>query len=412
MSFETLAQSDKPALPTSAIASDCRHYRGDKPCIQNRVCTGCQSYDPFVNRICIVKLGALGDVVRTLCILPALTKKYPNAHITWVSKPAGCRMIQDHSQITRTLEFGPITAMMLSQEHFDLVVSLDKEPEPCALAMNLKADKKIGIGMSAHGTPVPLNDEAHDYFLLGLSDDLKFNKNTKSYPQLVHEALGLSYDWSPYELPVNDMRREQLRQSLLAHHGTHTGSELSVVGVNVGAGKVFANKMWSPSMTAQAIRLFKQNNADTSVLLLGGPDEREAVDAILADLSSTQDDTHVIDAGTEHDEASFVALVDLCDVLFSGDTMALHVAVARKKAVVGFFGPTCEQEIELFGRGIKLVANTACSPCYKRSCDHNDECLKQITPQMAADAMTALLTQSRQGRLPLSLPQMPSRKAG
>lgn len=409
MTFDAVNPTTLPAVPTGTLAPDCRHYRGDKPCIENKVCTGCQKYDPFVNRICIVKLGALGDVVRTLCILPALVKQYPNAHITWVSKKAGCGMIQNHPLITRTLEFGPITAMMLTHERFDLVVSLDKEPEPCSLAMSLNATKKIGIGLSTHGTPVPLNTEAHDYFLLGLSDELKFHKNTKSYPQLVHEALGLTYDWSPYELPVDTAERARLHQTLLKNQKTKAAS---VVGVNVGAGKVFANKMWSPEMTAQAIRLFKQNNPAVSVLLLGGPDERPAVDTILADLTATNDHANVIDAGTHHSEAGFVALVDLCDVLLSGDTMALHVAVARKKAVVAFFGPTCEQEIELFGRGIKLVAKTACSPCYKRSCDQNDECLKQITSQMAADAVTAMLSQLREGRLPLSLPQMPARKAG
>lgn len=410
MTFDVATHS---TVPIDAIAPDCRHYRGDKPCVENRLCTGCQKYDPFVNRICIVKLGALGDVVRTLCILPALTKQYPNAHITWVSKAAGCRMIQRHPLINRTLEFGAITAMMLTQERFDLVVSLDKEPEPCSLAMGLTAAKKIGMGLSAHGTPIPLNPEAHNYFLLGLSDELKFHKNTKSYPQLVHEALGLTYDWSPYELPVDAAVREKLSLALFQHQTT---PHAPVVGVNVGAGKVFANKMWSPAMTADAIRFFKQSSPDARVLLLGGPDERAAVDAILADLTNTDDQANVTDAGTDHDEASFVALVDLCDVLFSGDTMAMHVAVARKKAVVAFFGPTCDQEIELFGRGIKLVAKTACSPCYKRACDHNDDCLKQITPQMASDAIAAMVSQvfsvTQGNRLPFSLPQIPARKAG
>lgn len=395
--------------PKADIAPDCRHYRGDKPCKENRLCSGCQAYEPYQNRICIVKLGALGDVIRTLCILPALERQYPNAQITWVSKASGCRMIKDHPQIDRTLEFSPMTCMSLVHEKFDLVISLDKEPEPCALAMSLRATKKIGIGLDEHGKPVPLNDEAHHYFLLGLSDALKFHQNTKSYPQLVHEALGLTWDWSPYELPVNDSARIALSQRLydqgLNHHGP-------VLGVNVGAGKVFANKMWPAEMTAQAIRLFTQQQPHASVLLLGGPDERPAMDSIMADLAATGDSLRVIDAGSDHDEAHFVALVDLCDVLFCGDTMALHVGVARRKYIAAFFGPTCEQEIELFGRGIKLVAQTACSPCYKRACDQQDVCLKQITPQAAVDAISAMLQQAVHGSRNIALPQLPLRKAG
>ena len=76
------------------------------------------------------------------------------------------------------------------QERFDLVVSLDKEAPPCALAQSLTAARRIGVGLSPHGTPIPLNPEAEHYVCLGLSDELKFHRNRKSYPRLVYEALG------------------------------------------------------------------------------------------------------------------------------------------------------------------------------------------------------------------------------
>jgi len=193
-----------PPLPTTSIAPDCRHYRGDKPCFRNQLCTGCKDYAPYAQRICIIKLGALGDVIRTLCILPELRRRHPDAHITWVSKPAGCRMIEAHPDIDRTLVFDPIAAMQLSQESFDVVICLDKEPQPCGLASAMFAKRKLGIGLSDFGTPAPMNDEAQSYFELGLSDELKFEKNRKSYPRLVYEALGWNYAGQRYELPVDE----------------------------------------------------------------------------------------------------------------------------------------------------------------------------------------------------------------
>src|SRR5207248_1021427 len=128
--------------PRRAIAPDCRHYRGDRPCLHNRLCTGCNHYEPWTGRVCILKLGALGDVIRTLCILPALREKHPGAQITWVSLPSGCRMLANHPLIDRVLPFTPATWMTLHRENFDVVINLDKEPEPCALAMALKATTK------------------------------------------------------------------------------------------------------------------------------------------------------------------------------------------------------------------------------------------------------------------------------
>ncbi len=375
-------------IPIAAIAPDCRHYQGDRPCIHNRLCTGCEHYAPYSHRICIIKIGALGDVIRTLCILSKLREQYPDAHVTWVSKPNGCRMLSGHRMIDRLMPLDAMTALTLSQETFDTVINLDKEPQPCALAGTLKSTKKLGVGLSEYGTPIPLNPEAHDYFHLGLSDELKFHRNTKSYSQLIYEALGWRYDGQRYELPVNNSARERMRYHLAARGWNRHKPTL---GINVGAGHVFANKMWPAPKIVQVIRLIQQAELDTQIVLLGGPDEQPIINAIQARLRTAHPDCRVIDSGTNHDESSFVALVDACDVVFCGDTMAMHVAIALGKHAVVFFGPTCEQEIDLFGRGEKLVAKLPCAPCYKRFCDQQNVCVDQVTPGEAADAIQRVL---------------------
>ena len=50
------------------LAFDCRHFVGDRPCKPHkqtgRVCT-CDRYDPIKERVLIIKLDAMGDVLRT-----------------------------------------------------------------------------------------------------------------------------------------------------------------------------------------------------------------------------------------------------------------------------------------------------------------------------------------------------------
>lgn len=391
------------APPTRAIAPDCRHYRGDKPCIQNRLCHGCGHYAPFTSRICIIKLGALGDVIRTLCILPALREAYPNSQITWVSLANGCRMIADHPLIDRVLTFSPATGQQLAQEEFDVVINLDKEAEPCALANALQSPRKLGVSLGPFGTPVPANAEAQAYFHLGLSDDLKFRQNDKSYLRLVHEALGLPYDGQAYTLPVSAAAASRVRVELELRGWE---PDRLTIGINVGAGKVFANKMWPAERLIELVRALRLAEPEAQVLLLGGPDERAILDAIGLAVPHRA----VIDAGTDHDEPSFVALVDHCDAVFTGDTMAMHVAVAREKAVVAYFGPTCEQEIDLFGRGEKLVARVDCGPCYKRVCDNGHACVEYHEIGEAVAAISRVL--ARGAEPSFTLPVIPLRKAG
>lgn len=388
---------EKPTntAPTEAIAPDCRHYRGDRPCLHNRLCNGCTHYAPYSHRICVIKLGALGDVIRTLCILPEMRRQYPDAQITWVSMDNGCRMIANHPQIDRVVAFNPISLMALQQEQFDLLICLDKEPAPCALAMNIKAKQKLGVGLSEHGSAVPINPQAEHYFHLGLSDHLKYLRNQKSYPQLIYEALGWEYQGQRYELPVEQKAVERIQSKLIARDWRR---DQPTVGIFVGAGRTFVNKMWSPTLSAEIIRDLNARAA-VQIILLGGPDERELMDQILTDLRRTGQASRVIDGGSDHDESCFVALVDACDIVVCGDTMAMHVAVARQKDVVAFFGPTCEQEIDLFGRGVKLIAKTVCAPCYKRVCDQENACVEQITDRQVTNAVMSRLGQTIQIRV-------------
>jgi hypothetical protein len=157
---------------------DCRHYRGDRPCrvgVSGPCPAECVQHDPMGHRILIIKLGALGDVIRTAALLPGLKRVWPQSHITWVSRSSGVRALANHPLIDRALPFDAESLCHLEIERFDLCLSLDKEPGPTALAMRVRATDKRGMGLSPHGTVFPLNAECVPYFNLGLDDRLKFH---------------------------------------------------------------------------------------------------------------------------------------------------------------------------------------------------------------------------------------------
>lgn len=348
---------------------DCRHYLGDRPCRHNRLCADCAHYEPVEQRVCVIKIGALGDVIRTLCILPYLRAKHPGSRITWVTSPSAMKFIAAHDLIDEVLAFDGLNALALQHRAFDLLLSLDKEPAPTALAMSISATTKLGIALSSTGKPVPMNADAEPYFALGLSDELKFNQNRDSYPKLIYQAMGWRYHGERYTLPLSrDARGEA--ESILAAKGW--SADRPTLGVNVGAAATFANKMWPPRRIIELIKRLTIAEPAAQVVLLGGPQEQQRIAEVAAGCPNT------INSGHENSPRVFLGLIDCCDAVFCGDTLAMHLALARSRGVVAFFGPTCEQEIDLFGLGEKLVARTPCSPCYKRVCDQRDACLEAI----------------------------------
>ena len=86
----------------------------------------------------------------------------------------------------------------------------------------------------------------------------------------------------------------------------------------------------------------------------------------------------VFDGGNDNSLECFFGLVEKVAVLLSADSLAMHVAIALKRPVVAWFGPTCEQEIDLFGRGEKIVTDFACSPCYLKVCPKPVTCMEAM----------------------------------
>ncbi|MFA6449151.1 MAG: glycosyltransferase family 9 protein, partial [bacterium] len=166
---------------------DCRHYRGDKPCAFNRLCAGCSHYDAWGKKILIIKTAAMGDALRTTSILPALLNKYPGAKITWVAGEKAEPLLRGNPDIAEIVLMDSGALSKLLPRKFDIILSLDKTAAECGIASILGASEKRGMGLSPEGVPYPLNPEAEYYFSLGLSDEMKFRKNQKTYIEMIHE---------------------------------------------------------------------------------------------------------------------------------------------------------------------------------------------------------------------------------
>ncbi|MBI5969330.1 MAG: glycosyltransferase family 9 protein [Deltaproteobacteria bacterium] len=361
---------------------DCRHFLGDRPCKFKQICEGCGEYDPMGQRILIVKLAAIGDVLRTTPLLSGLKRAYPQSHITWVADKEAFPLLKNNPYIDRLLAFDFSSLLALELETFDLVIGLEKEPRGAALTSKVNAREKKGFGLGLEGNVFPLSRASEYAFFLGLSDELKFYQNKKTYPELIFDVAELDYKKDEYLLFLSP---EDLAfaEAFARQVGLRKGE--TTIGLNTGAGDVFANKAWTVEGYLKLIeRLAKKPR--TRILLLGGPNERKRNSHIMRKAKGT-----AIDTGCDNTLGQFAALVNLCDAVVTGDTTALHLAIGLKKKVVALFGPTCAQEIELYGRGEKITTPLSCGPCYRRSCSISPSCMEAISVEEVTRKIQALL---------------------
>ena len=335
-------------------------------------------------KILLIKLGALGDVLRTTPLVTALKEKYPASHLTWVVDHAHADVLAGIGPIDRLWPYAGRTLLVLKKENFDLAINLDKEEAALDCLMAARAPKKMGFGRGADGA-LCLMDRFSDYaWRLGLDDTLKFRQNKKTYQQISFEQAGLVFSGQEYLFCLDRESVRAMDDGLKSLGVTFKTCARPIVGLNTGSGSRFAGKKLPLLTYADLIRKLSDRLGAT-IFLLGGREEIERNRQIQEICSRP-----VVNTGS-HTIRRFAAIVKRCDLVVSGDTTAMHVAIAMKVPVVAHFASTCAAEIELYGRGVKIVSPISCAPCYKRVCPIDEQCMKDMEPEDIFQAVQACL---------------------
>jgi len=364
--------------------SSCRYFSGYKPCPRHRTCDdSCpQKSIPSVYLL-IVHLGAIGAVVRATSLLKAIKRKYPFSHITWVTDAPSDQLLRHHPLLDRVLVTREEDLLALSALEFDVALMIDKSLKAAGVLKRTQVEQVFGFKCEGRGGAViPATPAAEELWHLGLENEKKFFVNTKAETQLMTEALELGpYRRDEYDLPLS---AEEAAEALRRHREWRRGRPW-VLGINTGCSAVIPYKKLSVEFHRSLIQKI-QAELNVSIVLLGGPEDTLRNQRIAWNLPVIQSSTG---AGLREGLVNVAA----CDLVLTGDSLGMHMAIALKKYVVAWFGPTCAQEIDLYGRGEKILSKAPCAPCWKRVCDQPTMCYDLVSLSEVFEALQRGLNQ-------------------
>ncbi len=372
------------------VQTKCRYFNGYKPCGHNEnrsaedCSASCAAKDLVESSVLIVHLGALGAVVRATALLSEIRRKYPRSLITWVTDKPADQLLKKHPGIDRVLTSTAEDLLSLNALRFDAAFVIDKSLKAVGILHQTKADQVFGFQTDPQtGAVLPATLAAEELWGLGLSNAKKFFQNQKSEVQLMLEAFELQAatkeirtDLPEYSLPLTSLE-ESLRQQ--RRDQWQMRKDQPVIALNTGCSHVIAAKKLSVDFQRVVIQNLIAQGYE-NIVLLGGPEDSERNFQIGEGLAVFQSPTN---QGLRDGLVSAAA----CDVVLTGDSLGMHMCISQKKFVVAWFGPTCAQEIELYGRGIKLQSKAACAPCWKRACDKTEMCYDQVSLQEILQAI-------------------------
>lgn len=362
----------KPWASLENIKADCRWFRGHVPCRPHKQfgvhCVdeelhACEHYDRTTSKILIIKLGAIGDVIRTTPLLRKLKQAYPHAQIWWLTLTPE---VVPHA-VDVVFGFTPQAMASLRAVHFDVLINLDKDREACGLASILSATKRLGFVMG-NGAAAPADAAAVHKFLTGLWDDLN-KENTKNYMEEIFELCGFEFSGERYILDAFASRG----------YSWAIPKGRGVVGLNTGCGGRWTSRLWAEENWIALARNLA--TAGFTPLLLGGEQEHPKNQRIAA-ASGAQYLGHF-------PLQQFINLVDQCDLVVTAVTMAMHITIGLNKKIVLFNNIFNRHEFELYGLGEILEPGVECTCYFSPECPNN--CMQYITVDRVFQSCQRLL---------------------
>src|SRR5690606_17593862 len=226
------------------------------------------------------------------------------------------------------------------------------------------------FGLDEDGKIVPVNEGAFYNYNLGMDDHLKFRVNERVGQDYLAETFELEYNRDEYTFNFTD---EELK--FIENYKKEIGitDKDFVVGFNTGCSNLYPNKKMTVEQHIYLIRKLLEENK-YKIVLLGGPEDVERNKKIYSAFEGK-----IINTPADLGIRKGACFESLADVVVTGDSFGMHLAIALKKYVIVWFGVSCWQEIDLYDRGVKLIPEGLfCSPCWKKQCPYNLECIKMI----------------------------------
>jgi len=344
-------------------------------------------------RILVVRLSAIGDVVRTIPAVKALRTAVPGAFIGWAVEDKAASILEGSPYIDRLhvmprrtwrqnyMRVGPFWRFIRRIRDTGYQIALDFHGNAKSGMVSWLSGAQHRIGF-ARGYCKELNHMATTRHVV--PPGKRINRYERNF-SLIESVIGVR----PHDLDVDVPIGESVRGEVDTFLGQWRDHARLLVAVHPVTSRPF--KVWPASAYANVCDELATGAEPCQVVLTWGPGELDAT-AKVARLAETQIKLAPPMDSLKH----FAYLVSRADLYFGGDTGPMHIASTMGTPVVAIFGSTDPVVNGPFRKPHRvLYADLECSPCNERKCGRAHECMARITPGDAVSAIRELLAEQQ-----------------
>jgi len=366
--------------------------------------------DPKPSRVLVIRLSAIGDVVRSLPAVETLRRALPGAHLAWLVEDLAAGALQGHpaldalwvvprrrwreglarpSRWAATLREIRDFARRLRAERFDCVIDFHGILKSGLWA--LASGSPARIGFAAAGNRGWGSREGNRFFTTVRVDVprhaiSRFERNAILADAVLRDLLHETLPPPPrgallHVAPPIDAAADAFIRTLGAGERRERGG---LVAIHPGSSAGTAYKRWLPERYGEVADALAERGC--RVIFTWGPGEREAAEAIARGMkrpARLAPETPTL----QHLAAIFAR----CDLFIGNDTGPMHLAALSGTPVVAVFGPTDPVENAPWsGVPHAVVRRDVRCACPKRKC-LTRACFEAVTADDVLDEALRLL---------------------
>lgn len=331
-----------------------------------------------MEKILLIRLSSLGDIVLTTPAIRAIRAHFPNAYIAMLVAKQSADVLQQNPHLNEIIQFNRYAkdkdtgemmriTRILRQRKFSLTFDFQRKFRTELLMLLSGASERVGKGrLCTIRVPVQGNKHA-----------------TEHYFDLLR-AVGIPTENSELELFLTESERAD---AYYAFEEAGIGGMQLKIGLFPGAG--WKLREWMPERFATiGDRLVKHFNAQ--VIIFGGAKELELVHTV----SNLMNELAIPFAGKLRIR-QLAACIEKCDLFITNDTGPMHIAAAVGTPTISLFGPGNHIRFQPLGDLHTIIRHDVpCSPCkqFTDKCKDNI-CMKQITVDEVWNSICQILDQ-------------------
>ena len=309
-----------------------------------------------VNRILVITLSNVGDIILTTPVIKALSKEFPKARLDVMVGPQGHEVFNRDPRVFKVIIYDKHMPMgekrrlqlKLKKLRYDLVVDIRNTVFPLLIGPKYRT-----ATIQKFPRSVLHSRERHLYRLKSVGID-----NLKE-PSYIHTTK------------EDDEGVDRLLKEC--------GIADPIIVVNAGA-KSRLKRWTADGFAAVADRMIAECGAN--VVFVGLKEDEGIVKEIIAKMKNKAYD--LVDKTNVRQLAS---LLKRARLLITNDSAPLHLGCAVGVKVVALFGPTDPRKYGPTGEfDVVIREKLSCAPCERAECARNYECMRMISPDAVFDA--------------------------